>query len=91
MAAIKRIAPELLVITDVCFCEYTDHGHCGVLNEQTGRMDVDNDATLELFARQAVSHAQAGADIVAPSGMMDGMVRAIRARTRRRGFRTFPS
>jgi porphobilinogen synthase len=78
VAAIKRIAPELLVITDVCFCEYTDHGHCGVLNERSGRMDVDNDATLELLARQAVSHARAGADIVAPSGMMDGMVRAIR-------------
>jgi porphobilinogen synthase len=79
VAAIKRVAPELLVITDVCFCEYTNHGHCGVLNEQTGRIDVDNDATLELLTRQAVSHAQAGADIVAPSGMMDGMVRAIRA------------
>jgi porphobilinogen synthase len=65
-------------VTDVCFCEYTDHGHCGVINEATGRMDVDNDATLELLSRQAVSHARAGADIVAPSGMMDGMVGAIR-------------
>jgi len=77
--AIKQIAPELLVITDVCFCEYTDHGHCGVLTERGGRADVDNDATLELLAKQAVSHAAAGADIVAPSGMMDGMVGAIRA------------
>jgi porphobilinogen synthase len=75
----KRAAPGLLVVSDVCFCEYTDHGHCGVINQSTGRMDVDNDATLELLGRQALSHAQAGADIVAPSGMMDGMVGAIRA------------
>jgi porphobilinogen synthase len=77
--AAKDAAPELLVITDVCFCEYTDHGHCGVIDDRTGRMDVNNDATLELLGKQAVSHAAAGADIVAPSGMMDGMVRAIRA------------
>src|SRR5215475_1037614 len=76
--AVKQAAPNLLVITDVCFCEYTDHGHCGVLHEKTGRMDVDNDATLELLAKQAVSHAKAGADIVAPSAMMDGMIGAIR-------------
>jgi porphobilinogen synthase len=76
--AVKIAAPNLLVITDVCFCEYTDHGHCGVLNEKTGRIDVDNDATLELLAKQAVSHAKAGAEIIAPSGMMDGMVGAIR-------------
>jgi porphobilinogen synthase len=75
---VKEAAPNLLVITDVCFCEYTSHGHCGVINEKTGRMDVDNDATLELLGRQAASHAQAGADMVAPSGMMDGMVAAIR-------------
>lgn len=74
----KQAAPELLVISDVCFCEYTSHGHCGVVNEQQGRADVDNDATLELLARQAVSHAKAGVDLVAPSGMMDGMVAAIR-------------
>ena len=76
--SVKKTAPNLLVITDVCFCEYTDHGHCGVLNEKTGRMDVDNDATLELLAKQAVSHAKAGADVVAPSGMIDGMIGAIR-------------
>jgi len=79
LRAIKRIAPELLVITDVCLCEYTDHGHCGIVNQRTGRPDVDNDATLELLARQAVSHVRAGADMVAPSGMMDGMVGAIRS------------
>jgi porphobilinogen synthase len=74
----KQAAPGLLVITDLCFCEYTDHGHCGPLVESGGRMDVDNDATLPLLAQQAVSHARAGADVIAPSGMMDGMVRAIR-------------
>jgi porphobilinogen synthase len=76
--AAKDAAPELLVITDVCLCEYTDHGHCGLVDDRTGRMDVNNDATLELLGQQAVSHARAGADLVAPSGMMDGMVRAIR-------------
>jgi porphobilinogen synthase len=75
---IKQSVPDLLVITDVCFCEYTDHGHCGVLNQKTGRTDVDNDATLELLVKQAVSHAKHGADIIAPSGMMDGMIRALR-------------
>jgi porphobilinogen synthase len=76
--AAKDAAPDLLVITDVCFCEYTDHGHCGVIDDRTGRMDVNNDATLELLGQQAVSHARSGADLVAPSGMMDGMVGAIR-------------
>ena len=74
----RQAAPGLLVITDLCFCEYTDHGHCGPLAESGGRMDVDNDATLPLLAEQAVSHARAGADVIAPSGMMDGMVQAIR-------------
>ncbi len=73
--AAKDAAPELLVITDVCLCEYTSHGHCGLLD---GRK-VDNDRTLPLLARTAVSHADAGADIVAPSGMMDGAVGVIRA------------
>ena len=71
---VKRAAPGLLVITDVCLCEYTDHGHCGIVEK--GR--VDNDQTLELLARTALSHVQAGADVVAPSAMMDGQVRAIR-------------
>jgi porphobilinogen synthase len=83
---IKRQAPDLLVITDVCFCEYTDHGHCGPLTHKGGRVDVDNDATLPLLSRQAVSHARAGADVVAPSGMMDGMVGAIRAGLDEAGF-----
>lgn len=72
--ALKRELPELLVITDVCLCEYTSHGHCGVLSGEV----VDNDATLPLLGRMAVSHAAAGADIVAPSDMMDGRVAAIR-------------
>ena len=75
----KEAAPGLLVITDVCFCEYTDHGHCGVIDHRAGRADVDNDATLALLGAQAVSHAKAGADMVAPSGMMDGMVATIRS------------
>ena len=72
--AIKREVPSMLVITDVCLCEYTDHGHCGIVKDG----HVDNDATLELLARTALSHVQAGADLVAPSAMMDGQVRAIR-------------
>lgn len=86
VAAIKRELPDLVVVTDVCLCEYTDHGHCGLV--RTGGSEshpnlpedfVFNDSTLEVLGRVAVSHARAGADIVAPSGMMDGMVQAIRA------------
>ena len=74
--ALKDESPELVVMTDVCMCEYTDHGHCGLLDDEG---DVLNDETLEVLARIAVSHADAGADVVAPSGMIDGMVGAIRA------------
>jgi porphobilinogen synthase len=81
---------EVLLITDECFCEYTDHGHCGPLTEYGGRPDVDNDATLPLLAQQCVSHAQAGADVVAPSGMMDGMVQAIRGGLDAAGFSWLP-
>jgi porphobilinogen synthase len=84
--ALKRAAPHVVVITDVCLCEYTSHGHCGVVKD--GR--VLNDPTLELLARQAVSHARAGADIVAPSDMMDGRVAAIRAALDREGFADTP-
>ena len=88
---IKRQAPDLLVITDVCFCEYTDHGHCGpMMTYADGRVDVDNDATLPLLAEQAVSHAEAGADVVAPSGMMDGMVGVIRSGLDAAGFTHVP-
>jgi len=84
--AAKDAAPDLLVVTDVCFCEYTDHGHCGVLDHHT----VDNDKTLELLGRQAVSHAQAGADMIAPSGMMDGMVAAMRTALDANNFHQLP-
>jgi porphobilinogen synthase len=80
--AIKERMPEVLVITDVCLCEYTDHGHCGVVKNG----DVDNDATLELLAQEALSHARAGADMVGPSDMMDGRVGAIRAALDANGF-----
>jgi porphobilinogen synthase len=80
--AIKENVPELLVVTDVCLCEYTDHGHCGVIKNGA----VDNDSTLELLAQEALSHAEAGADIVAPSDMMDGRVGAIRRALDSNGF-----
>jgi porphobilinogen synthase len=85
--AIKQAVPELLVATDVCLCEYTAHGHCGVLR---GDGSVDNDASLELLARTAVSHARAGADLVAPSDMMDGRVGAIREELDGEGFADTP-
>jgi porphobilinogen synthase len=81
---------DVLLVTDECFCEYTTHGHCGPLCEIHGRPDVDNDATLPLLARQCVSHAKAGADVVAPSGMMDGMVAAIRRGLDAAGFPHVP-
>jgi porphobilinogen synthase len=84
--AIKRAVPDLVVITDVCLCEYTDHGHCGVV---VGT-EVDNDATLDLLAKEAVSHAQAGADMVAPSDMMDGRVAAIREALDADGYEHIP-
>ncbi|HIA20113.1 MAG TPA: porphobilinogen synthase [Planctomycetaceae bacterium] len=90
VSAVKEAVPELLVITDVCFCEYTDHGHCGLLHETAGGVDVDNDATLALLGQQAVSHAQAGSDMIAPSGMMDGMVEAIRNALDEAGFNHLP-
>jgi porphobilinogen synthase len=80
--AIRRDVPQIVVITDVCLCEYTSHGHCGVITDG----DIANDATVELLARSALSHAQAGAHIVAPSDMMDGRVAAIRAALDERGF-----
>jgi porphobilinogen synthase len=95
---IKDAVPEMLVVTDVCLCEYTDHGHCGVLNFGDGSRPhphlpegyVLNDETLDVLAKVAVSHAEAGADIVAPSGMMDGMVSAIRAGLDSAGYEHLP-
>jgi porphobilinogen synthase len=84
--AMKEAMPSLVVMTDVCMCEYTDHGHCGKLVHSRGEVVVDNDATLELLAKEALCHAQAGADIVAPSDMMDGRVAKIRQTLDESGF-----
>jgi porphobilinogen synthase len=86
----KDFGQQILLITDECFCEYTNHGHCGILTEAHGKLDLDNDATLPLLAQQCVSHAEAGADIVAPSGMLDGMVRTIREGLDQAGFQHLP-
>jgi porphobilinogen synthase len=86
--AIKEAVPDLLVITDVCLCEYTSHGHCGVVEKETG--EVLNDVSLELLARTAASQAEAGADMVAPSDMMDGRVAAIRSELDSEGFENTP-
>ena len=91
--ALKEALPEILVVTDVCLCEYTDHGHCGVLNHENPVLPagyVLNDETLDILARVAVSHARAGADIVAPSGMIDGMVAAIREGLDEHGYDHLP-
>ncbi len=84
--AVKDAVPEMYVITDVCFCEYTDHGHCGAVVNG----DVDNDSTLEMLGQQVITHAKAGADMVAPSGMMDGMVGAIREALDENGYEKIP-
>ncbi len=84
--AMKDAVPELVVMTDVCLCEYTSHGHCGVLQSGPNGVTVANDATLPLLARTALSHAEAGADVVAPSDMMDGRVGAIRSALDEAGF-----
>lgn len=86
--AIKQECPNLLVITDLCFCEYTDHGHCGIINPIN--KSVDNDATLEISAKQALIHAKAGADMIAPSGMMDGIIEALRKALDEDGFENLP-
>jgi porphobilinogen synthase len=96
--ALKEQLPDLVIVTDVCLCEYTDHGHCGLLNSGDGRRPhpslpegyVLNDETLEILSKVALSHAQAGADIVAPSGMIDGMVAAIRHALDREGCHHLP-
>lgn len=86
LGSIKKEVKDLLIITDVCFCEYTSHGHCGVLEHGT----VNNDATLELLGKQALSHAEAGADMIAPSDMMDGRVGIIRSALDSEGFKNTP-
>ena len=88
LRAIKAKFPNLLVITDLCFCEYTDHGHCGIIDHV--HQTVDNDATLEISAQQALIHAKAGADMIAPSGMMDGIIATLRETLDRGGFENLP-
>src|SRR5262245_62175044 len=88
--ALKKELPQLLVITDVCLCEYMDHGHCGIVQRNRSSAKILNDPTLKLLARTAASHVDAGADLVAPSDMMDGRVRAIREELDRRGFADTP-
>jgi porphobilinogen synthase len=86
--AIKAKFPDMFVVTDLCFCEYTDHGHCGILDPKT--QTVDNDKTLEISAQQALVHARAGADMIAPSGMMDGIIECLRTALDENGFKDLP-
>ena len=88
LRAIKAKFPGLVVITDLCFCEYTDHGHCGILDHV--HETVDNDATLEISAKQALVHARAGADMIAPSGMMDGIIETLRNALDENGYENLP-
>lgn len=85
---IKKEVPNLIVICDLCFCEYTEHGHCGIINPKT--KSVDNDATLEISAKQALVQARAGADMIAPSGMMDGIIQTLRKALDENGFENLP-
>jgi porphobilinogen synthase len=86
--AIKKEHPEMFVVTDLCFCEYTDHGHCGIIDE--ANETVNNDATLEISAQQAIIHAKAGADMIAPSGMMDGIIATLRDALDAKGYENLP-
>jgi len=86
--AIKKEHPEMFVVTDLCFCEYTDHGHCGIIDEE--KETVNNDATLEISAQQAIVHAKAGADMIAPSGMMDGIIEKLRKTLNENGYENLP-
>jgi len=90
LRVLKDTGTKTLLMADVCLCEFTDHGHCGVVDEVSGRMDVDNDATLPLLVKEAVSVAKAGADLIAPSGMMDGMIRTLRTGLDGAGFTHVP-
>lgn len=89
IAAIKQSAPELLIISDLCVCEYTDHGHCGVIEKKLSPY-IENDKTIALLVKQAISHAKAGVDIIAPSGMIDGIVEALRHGLDHAGYNTLP-
>ncbi|MDF1878250.1 porphobilinogen synthase [Sulfurimonas sp. SAG-AH-194-C20] len=86
--AIKAVHPDMFIVTDLCFCEYTDHGHCGIIDET--RETVNNDATLEISGEQALIHAKAGADMIAPSGMMDGIIETLREALDKAGYENLP-
>ena len=86
--AIKEKFPQMFIVTDLCFCEYTDHGHCGIMDPKT--QTVDNDKTLEISAQQALVHARAGVDMIAPSGMMDGIITTLRTALDENGFKDLP-
>lgn len=86
--AVKKAHPDMFVVTDLCFCEYTEHGHCGIIDVKT--QSVNNDATLEISAKQAIVHAKAGADMIAPSGMMDGIITTLREALDSAGFENMP-
>ncbi|MDH4944619.1 porphobilinogen synthase [Sulfurimonas sp. C5] len=86
--AVKKAHPDMFVVTDLCFCEYTDHGHCGIIDEE--KETVVNDATLELSGKQAIVHAKAGADMIAPSGMMDGIIETLRTSLDAAGYNDLP-
>ncbi|NQY21761.1 MAG: porphobilinogen synthase [Campylobacteraceae bacterium] len=86
--AIKKDFPNMFIVTDLCFCEYTDHGHCGIIDPIT--KSVDNDKTLEISAQQALVHAKAGADMIAPSGMMDGIIKTLRTALDENGYENLP-
>jgi len=86
--AIKEVHPDMFIVTDLCFCEYTDHGHCGIIDEE--KETVDNDATLRISGQQAVIHANAGADMIAPSGMMDGIIETLRFSLDEAGYENLP-
>jgi porphobilinogen synthase len=90
LKAMKDTGAKTLLMADVCLCEFTDHGHCGVVNQKTGQVDVDNDATLPLLVKEAISVAKAGADLIAPSGMMDGMIQALRTGLDAAGYKHLP-
>jgi porphobilinogen synthase len=87
---IKNTNDQITLISDLCFCEYTDHGHCGIMNDKTGSWDLDNDQTLSMLNKQVLSHVKAGTDIIAPSGMIDGMVASIRSTLDQNGYEHIP-
>ncbi|MBY0281675.1 MAG: porphobilinogen synthase [Alphaproteobacteria bacterium] len=87
---IRKVVPDLLIISDICLCQYTDHGHCGVMDDHTGCVDLNNDKTLEILVKQSISHVRAGANMLAPSGMIDGQIMTIRRGLDEAGFSHIP-